>query len=67
MVVGPDGAMWFTELFGDKIGRITTGGTLTEYPIDGGWISPGTSPGSGHSPARSSRYSSRPAPASTSG
>src|SRR5438046_9286631 len=24
IVVGPDGALWFTEMFGDKIGRITT-------------------------------------------
>jgi streptogramin lyase len=32
----PDGALWFTELLAGKIGRITTTGTLTEYPIVGG-------------------------------
>jgi hypothetical protein len=32
IAAGPDGALWFTELFGDKIGRITTGGTITGYP-----------------------------------
>jgi len=32
---GPDGALWFTEGVGDKIGRITTAGTLTEYPLPG--------------------------------
>ena len=31
IVTGPDGALWFTE--GAKIGRITTAGSLTEYPI----------------------------------
>jgi virginiamycin B lyase len=36
IVVGPDGALWFTELNTDKIGRITTRGTLSEYPINGG-------------------------------
>jgi streptogramin lyase len=47
IAVGPDGALWFTEsgscaypnpnncvsLAPDKIGRITTSGALTEYPI----------------------------------
>jgi streptogramin lyase len=27
---GPDGAMWFTEMIGAKIGRITTAGVITE-------------------------------------
>jgi virginiamycin B lyase len=31
-VVGPDGALWFTEQSA-KIGRFTKAGTLTEYPI----------------------------------
>lgn len=31
IVTGPDGALWFTE--GAKIGRITTAGSLTDYPI----------------------------------
>ncbi len=29
---GPDGAMWFTEFTG-KIGRITTSGSISEYPL----------------------------------
>jgi hypothetical protein len=31
IVAGPDGALWFTEYSGNKIGRITTGGSITEY------------------------------------
>lgn len=33
IAAGPDGALWFTEQIGQKIGRITTSGTITEYPI----------------------------------
>ena len=33
ITVGPDGALWFTEENGHKIGRITTGGHITEYPV----------------------------------
>jgi streptogramin lyase len=33
LVVGPDGALWFTEYFGNKIGRITTDGTITEFAL----------------------------------
>lgn len=33
IAAGPDGALWFTELDADKVGRITTGGRLTEYPV----------------------------------
>ena len=33
IVAGPDGALWFTELFGNSIGRITTNGIVTEYPV----------------------------------
>jgi virginiamycin B lyase len=33
ITVGPDGALWFTEENGHKIGRITTGGSITEFPI----------------------------------
>lgn len=36
ITLGPDGALWFTE-FG-KIGRITTEGDVTEFPIKGGGI-----------------------------
>lgn len=37
ITLGPDGALWFTE-FGGKIGRITTRGDITEFPIKGGSI-----------------------------
>jgi virginiamycin B lyase len=30
---GPDGAMWFTEYAGNKISRVTTSGSITEYDI----------------------------------
>jgi streptogramin lyase len=30
---GPDGALWFTEVGGNKIGRITMSGMITEYPV----------------------------------
>jgi virginiamycin B lyase len=33
--LGPDGALWFTETGGNKIGRITTAGVITEYPLGG--------------------------------
>ncbi|HLJ45199.1 MAG TPA: BACON domain-containing carbohydrate-binding protein [Bryobacteraceae bacterium] len=33
ITTGPDGALWFTEP--GKIGRITTSGAITEYPVPG--------------------------------
>jgi streptogramin lyase len=37
IAVGPDGAggkaLWFTQYGGNKISMITTGGTITEYPL----------------------------------
>src|SRR5262249_35001296 len=33
IVGGPDGNIWFTELFGQKIGRITPAGVFTEFPV----------------------------------
>ena len=37
IVSGPDGALWFTEAACNKVGRITTEGTITnEYPIPTG-------------------------------
>lgn len=33
ITVGPDGALWFTEYATNKIGRITTAGTFTEYTV----------------------------------
>ncbi len=36
IAAGPDGALWFTESSAGKIGRITTGGVITEYPVPAG-------------------------------
>lgn len=33
ITAGRDGAIWFTEQKGNRIGRITTDGFITEYPI----------------------------------
>jgi virginiamycin B lyase len=33
ITAGPDGALWFTEGTAGKIGRITTAGTINEYPL----------------------------------
>jgi len=33
IVAGPDGALWFTELSGSRIGRITTAGVISEFVI----------------------------------
>ncbi|MGE5276882.1 MAG: IPT/TIG domain-containing protein [Acidobacteriota bacterium] len=33
ITAGPDGNLWFTEQAADKIGRMTTSGTVTEFPI----------------------------------
>jgi len=33
IVSGTDGALWFTESTGNKIGRITTSGSITEYAL----------------------------------
>ena len=35
IVIGADGALWFTSL-GDRIGRITTSGDITSFPVGGG-------------------------------
>jgi streptogramin lyase len=33
IVAGPDGNLWFTELRGNRIARMTTAGAVTEFPI----------------------------------
>ena len=33
IVPGPDGNLWFTEQDGERIGRITPAGAITEFPI----------------------------------
>ena len=35
IVTGPDGALWFTEAGRPAIGRITTSGEVTEFPVPG--------------------------------
>ena len=40
IAAGPDGALWFTRMGGNQIGRITTAGTITTFglpAIDGGF------------------------------
>jgi virginiamycin B lyase len=32
-MAGSDGALWFTEADGNSIGRITTSGTIAEFPL----------------------------------
>ena len=36
IAAGPDGALWFTEDRANRIGRITTSGVITEFPIPTG-------------------------------
>src|SRR6266498_4945348 len=33
ITAGPDGNLWFAERDVHKIGKITTGGVITEYPL----------------------------------
>src|SRR5690242_13531663 len=33
IAAGPDGGLWFTEQTGNKIGRISTAGNVTEFQI----------------------------------
>jgi virginiamycin B lyase len=40
IAAGPDGALWFTEDYGNKIGRITTAGAITEYAVPTGRSQP---------------------------
>lgn len=36
ITAGPDGNLWFTSTFGDKVGRITPGGDVTDFGGFGG-------------------------------
>jgi streptogramin lyase len=36
IALGPDGALWFTEQHARQIGRITTSGVVTEFPVPSG-------------------------------
>jgi virginiamycin B lyase len=40
LTAGPDGALWFTELFAPKIGRVDTAGNLEEYSLNGNRSAP---------------------------
>src|SRR5262245_58646268 len=33
IITGPDGNLWFTEISGNRIGRITPTGEITEFPL----------------------------------
>lgn len=33
IAAGPDGNLWFTELWGDNVAKITTSGAITEYAL----------------------------------
>src|SRR5205823_4806177 len=33
ITAGPAGNLWFTEYYGNKIGRITTTGAIAEFPL----------------------------------
>jgi hypothetical protein len=33
IIVGPDGALWFTDNINARIGRITTAGTITSFAV----------------------------------
>jgi hypothetical protein len=41
IALGPDGALWFTSDAVDAIGRVTTSGELTMYPLNGTYHSSG--------------------------
>ena len=40
ITAGPDGNLWFSEALGNKIGKITTAGVITEIALPGG-VGPG--------------------------
>jgi streptogramin lyase len=44
ITAGPDGNLWFTEMDGNKIGRITTAGVDTEFTVLGSTSGPGSTP-----------------------
>ncbi|HET7720611.1 MAG TPA: hypothetical protein VFK43_11630, partial [Acidimicrobiales bacterium] len=40
ITTGRDGNMWFTELVGNRIGRVTRSGAITEFPLPPGHRGP---------------------------
>jgi DNA-binding beta-propeller fold protein YncE len=45
IVLGPDGNLWYTDSGTSKIGKITTSGSHTEYPLTGAAEPQGITPG----------------------
>ena len=44
MALGHDGAMWFSEFGIDRIGRVSSNGSITEYPTSGAGLTAGAEP-----------------------
>jgi virginiamycin B lyase len=40
IAIGNDGALWFTEYAVDKVGRVTTNGTVSEYSLPSSGVQP---------------------------
>jgi virginiamycin B lyase len=40
ITAGPDGNVWFTEAYGNMVGRITPGGSVSEYAVPTLFASP---------------------------
>ncbi len=59
ITTGPDGALWFTGIPGE-IGRITTAGVVTEYPLPVVPPPAGSSPGTASTPATATAIVSGP-------
>ena len=47
ITVGPDGALWFVQVYSGSIGRITVNGVFSEYPLPAIFNQPGIAFGSG--------------------
>jgi streptogramin lyase len=66
IAAGPDGALWFTGLHGNSIGRITTAGVVTTYSGAGIGFAQGIAAGPDGpcgSPTASTRSGGSPLPA----
>src|SRR3954468_11372646 len=44
IAAGPDGSLWFVEFNNNAIGRITTAGVVTEYPLPDDQFKGGSQP-----------------------
>jgi YD repeat-containing protein len=45
MTLGPDGNVWFVDSHAEKVGKITTGGVVSEYQLPTGTFAWGVAPG----------------------